>query len=308
MTNIQTGDNQIDIRLFMEAWKETWIYRIRARGMLAIRNLQIKRKVYEAFHMNIWRSLRYRALQAAMNTRRILTMYTSWIQYVKWCRRFNAVYQKSNKNWALFFFSKLRYHTDTCDITRAFRRNVALLYYRVVFRCIQTSILLDRFRIYRHVKYKCIKTYKQKYFYEKYLFKKWHRYYKLSLSISHLDVLRELVIVKEFFNRWNCNKNDNDYGNDLDINDRAISSVDLLALAMENVDENDESSVLSEKSHTTVLSDPKIIKNPIHEQYKKIKKMRQQKKDELISMEIEQNLIRRKRILNALNYQNPSIK
>jgi hypothetical protein len=45
MTNIQTGDNQIDIRLFMEAWKETWILQIRVRGMLSIRDLQIKRKV-----------------------------------------------------------------------------------------------------------------------------------------------------------------------------------------------------------------------------------------------------------------------
>jgi hypothetical protein len=121
------------------------------------------------------------------------------------------------------------------------------------------------------------------------------------------------VIVKEFFNRWNCNKdnskllltpNEDKYSNDgdnLDMNDHAMSSVDLLALAMKH-DENDED------SHTTVLSDPKIIKNPIHEQYKKIKKMRQVKKDELNSMKTEQNLIRRKRILNAINYQNPSIK
>jgi hypothetical protein len=142
----ETGDdNQINIKLFMDAWKEIWILQIRVRGMLFSRNLQIKRKVYEAFHMNIWRSVRYRDFQTAMNNKRLITVFSSWIKYLKWCRKFNTIYIKSNTNWLLFFFSKLKYHTISCDSTRTFRRNVGLLYCRVAFRCIQNSIVLNRY-------------------------------------------------------------------------------------------------------------------------------------------------------------------
>lgn len=142
----ETGDDdQINIKLFMDVWKKTWILQIRIRGMLFSRDLQIKRKVYEAFHMNIWRSVRYRDFQTAMNNKRLLTVFSSWIKYLKWCRRFNTIYIKSNSNWLLFSFSRLKYHTISCDSTRTFRRNVGLLYCRVAFRCIQNSILLNRY-------------------------------------------------------------------------------------------------------------------------------------------------------------------
>jgi hypothetical protein len=175
-----------------------------------------------------------------------------------------------------------------------------------------------RFRIYRHIKHKCNKTYKQRYFNEKYVFDRWQKYHKLSLSVSHLDLVRELVIVREFFKRWNCNVStkslpdrilnvDGNYdGNNPNTDSESIfnSSADLLALAMTEIDGNDDS------HNTSVSSDPlkAIHKNPIHEQFKNLKLKRQQKKEDLHFASIEQNLIRRKRISNALNYQNPSIK
>lgn len=171
-----------------------------------------------------------------------------------------------------------------------------------------------RFRLYRHIKYKCSKTYKQRYFNEKYVFDRWQRYCKLCLVVSHLDLVRELVIVREFFKRWNCNVStengnyiDGNYnGNNPNTDSESVSnsSADLLALAMTKMDGNDDS------YNTSVSSDPfKVIhKNPIHEQYKNLKLKRQQRKEDLQFASIEQNLIRRKRISNALNYQNPSSK
>lgn len=184
---------------------------------------------------------------------------------------------------------------------------------------------INRYRLYRHIKHGSIKTYEQRHFSKKYLFTKWQRYYKLSLSITHLDIVRELVILKEYFRRWNC---DNNNAETIDITKGQIiydicstqynynsnnSGADLLALAMMGVDEND-----NEDNHddTTILSTPSAdspkttcdINSNANQnvQYQNMKQKKQQKIEELLAAGVEHNLIRRKRILNALNYQNPN--
>jgi hypothetical protein len=113
----------LSTRLWWMRWKKNFGVSVKVSYHINRKKVFKLRKIFNAMQQYTWQSIRFNKLQKKYYTNLLYQVFFKWDEYRVWCRRYNAMFQRSRLRLQWNVFNILRNHSLESTQVRSFHRN-----------------------------------------------------------------------------------------------------------------------------------------------------------------------------------------
>ena len=182
-------------------WRKAYLIRVRIPIMHELRAKAVLRKCFQMLNRNVWQCVKYRALQRHYHQKITVITFDAWKEYLKWCRRFHKIHNKSVRRIKRLFLRAMRRFADDVYDVRRFRYNNDMRHKKICFKGFKYNVILTKYELKKRLELMssaslmerntCIRC-----------FSRWVQRSRLVHKLDDLEELVENTLAKAALIRW----------------------------------------------------------------------------------------------------------
>ena len=137
----------LSTRLWWMRWKKNYHISIKVSYHINRKKLYKVRKVFNAIQQFTWQSIQFHRLQKKYFTGTLYQTFYKWDQYRKWCRKYNALFQRSKHRLQSNVINGLRKNSMESTQVRSFYRKQRDKRNKLVFELLRYNSIFNKFEL-----------------------------------------------------------------------------------------------------------------------------------------------------------------
>jgi hypothetical protein len=210
MKVILTGKSTM--KMWWRKWRKAFIIHVRVPVSIQSRNRVTMRKCFDILARNVWQCVKFRALQQHYLQRITTFTFEAWKEYLKWCRKFQRVRDKSVKRVKRTFLRAMRRFADEVYDVRRFRFNNDMRNKKICFTGLKRNVTLTKFELKKRLEKMSSASFMERHTCQR-CFHRWAGRSRLVHRLDDLEERVELSLLKIALVKWYlCSRNDEGSG------------------------------------------------------------------------------------------------
>jgi len=196
------------MKMWWRKWRKAFIIHVRIPVAIRSKNRVILRKCFDVLTRNVWQCVKFRALQQHYLQRITTFTFEAWKEYLKWCRKFQRVRDKSVKRVKRTFLRAMRRFADEVYDVRRFRYNNDMRNKKICFTGLKRNVTLTKFELKKRLEKMSSASFMERHTCQR-CFHRWVGRSRLVHRLDDLEELVELSLLKVALVKWYlCSRGD----------------------------------------------------------------------------------------------------